>query len=429
MKVTFCRPDSILFLLLSIRPILALAQEDEKLSLADAIQIALHNNPVVLAAQKEVDAANARILQAEAFPNLEVGVSWGETPANFNISDADERNIGIVQPFEFPGKRGARGNVARMDSRFFEENLQRTKMLVSAEVKRAYYRAWLTQKMVTNFEAIAELLQQFRETATVRYQAQKVPFLEVLRAKTELARINNEAIAARREAQNSLAELNRLLGRPGSTPITLADDFTYQPFAKSVETVLNEMRQTSAARRMTAALIERGRAQMRLAQKNYLPDFSIGLFNQNLREQPPFNANQYFGTQVRNNWQIDVGISIPLWFWKGPRGATLEARAAFDQAQIQYVAFNRNVVTAIENAHRSVKAAEEQVRLFEDTLLRDVEDELRAGISHYQNDQIDALNLIDIYRTYTVTKAEYYRALYNYYVALADLEVASETIF
>ena len=360
---------------------------------------------------------------------MEFGISWGETPSNFNVTDADERNIGIVQPFEFPGKRSARGDVARMDSRFFEENLHRTKALLSAEVKRAYYLAWLTQKMVTNFEAIAELLQQFRETATVRYQAQKVHFLEVLRAKTELAKINNELIAARREAQNSLAELNRLLGRAGSTPLVLAEDFTYQPFTKTVEMVVNEMRQTSAARRMTAALIDRGRAQMRLAQKSYLPDFSLGLFNQRVKEQPPFNANRFFGTTAAANWQIDFDVSIPLWFWKGPRGAAQEAQADFDQAQIQYVAFDRNAITAVETAHRSVKATEEQVQLFEDTLLRDVEDELRAGISHYQNDQIDALNLIDIYRTYTATKAEYYRALYNYYVAIADLEVAGETIF
>ena len=103
-----------------------------------------------------------------------------------------------------------------------------------------------------------------------------------------------------------------------------------------------------------------------------------------------------------------------------------EARALAALTQIRLEAVNRDLVTAVENAYRNVKAAEEQVRLFEDTLLRDVEDELRSGVSHYQTDQIDALNLIDIYRTYTATKAEYYRALYNYHVALADLEVAGE---
>ncbi|NUM74652.1 TolC family protein [candidate division KSB1 bacterium] len=399
----------------------------EKLSLQQALDLAMNNNPQVLVAQKEVDAANARILQAEAIPNLEFGLNWDETPSNFDITKAGERNIGLVQPFEFPGKRGARSRVAKIDVQFFEENLRRTNLLVSAEVKRVYYQAWLNQKLVANFEAIADLLQQFRETATARYQAQKVTFLEVLRAKTELAKINNEIIAARREAQNALAELNRLLGRPGSTPLALADDFTYQPFTKTVEMVVNEMRQISVSRRLSETLVERGRAQMRLAQKSYLPDFSVGLFNQKRDGQPPFTSDSPLGVTESGLWGIDVGVSIPLWFWKGPRGQAEEARAFIDLAQIQREAVDRNITTAIENAHRSVKAAEEQVRLFEETLLRDVEDELRTGISHYQTDQIDALNLIDIYRTYTATQAEYYRALYNYHVALADLEVAGET--
>ena len=414
-------------LLLSFSLLIENSGAQEKLTLHQAIELAMANNPQVQVAQKEVDAAGARILQAEAIPNLEFGISWGETPSNFNVADADERSIGFVQPFEFPGKRKARGNVAKRELSFFDENAQRTKRLISAEVKRAYYQAWLNQKLVANFEAIAYLLRQFRETATSRYQAQKVTFLEVLRAKTELAKINNELIATRREFQNSLAELNRLLGRPGSTPLALADDFTYQPFEKTVDMVVNEMRQISAARRMTEALVERGYAQIRLAQKSYLPDFAVGLFNQKRDGQPPFTAANPLGSTESNLWGIDVGISIPLWFWKGPRGQAQEARAAFDLAQIQYDAFNRNAITAIENAYRSVKAAEEQVRLFEETLLRDVEDELRTAIAHYQTDQIDALNLIEIYRTYTETKAEYYRALFNFNVALADLEVAGET--
>lgn len=417
---------AVLFLLLFL---INSSGAQENLTLQQAVGLALANNPQVLAAQKEVEVAQARILQAEAFPNLEFSVNWDETPSNFDITQAGERNIGLVQPLEFPGKRGARGRVAKIETRFFEESLQRIKLLASAEVKRAYYQAWLSQKLVANFEAIADLLQQFREAATVRYQAQKVPFLEVLRAKTELAKINNELIAERREAQNALAELNRLLGRAGSTPLALQDDFSYQPFTKTVEMVMNEMRQTSAARRLSETLVERGRAQMRLAQKSYLPDFTVGLFNQKRDGQPPFTAENPFGSTVSNLWGIDVGVSIPLWFWKGPRGQAEEARASFDLAQIQREAVERNVTTAIENAHRSVKAAEAQVRLFEESLLRDMEDELRTGIAHYQTDQIDALNLIDIYRTYTETRAEYYRALFNYYVALADLEVAGETAF
>lgn len=399
----------------------------ESLTLVQAVDLALANNPQILAVEREVEAARARILQAEAFPNLELGLSWEEIPSDFDIGAAGERNLGLVQPIEFPGKRGARGRVAKLETTVVEEQLQRTRRLIAADVKHAYYEAWLDQKLVGNLETIVGLLEQFRATATARYQAQRVAFLEVLRAKIELAKVQNELIATRREEQNSLAQLNRLLGRPGSTPTHLADDFTYQPFDKPLETVVSEMQEASRLRRSAQARQERGVALVRLARKSYLPDFAVGLFNQKRDGQPPFTAENPLGTTENGLWGFDVGVSVPLGFWKGPRGQLREARALHEQARLERSAIERDVVTAIENAYRSVKAAEDQVRIFEASLLRDAEDVLRAGISHYQNNQIDALNLIDIYRTYTQTRTEYHRALFNYLVALADLEVAGET--
>jgi outer membrane protein TolC len=284
----------------------------------------------------------------------------------------------------------------------------------------------LNQKLVTNLEAVAELLRQFQEIATTRYQAQMVPFIEVLRANVELAKVNNQVIEVRRELQNTLADLNRLLGRPGTTPITLTDDLSYRPFEQSVERVLAELRPTRASLTIASVSVERNRTAVELAKKSYRPDFSIGLFSQRLKEQPPFNANRFSGTTVNGNWQIDAGVSIPIWFWKQPKGELEEARSELSRARIRRDAVERNVTTAIENAYRIVKAAEAQVNVFDESLLRDVEDELRAGITLYRNNQLDALNLLDIYRTYTETKAEYYQVLYNFNVAVADLDVAGE---
>jgi hypothetical protein len=48
--------------------LVASAQATEKLSLNDALTIALKNNPEISAAQKEIDAAFGRVLQQGAFP-------------------------------------------------------------------------------------------------------------------------------------------------------------------------------------------------------------------------------------------------------------------------------------------------------------------------------------------------------------------------
>ena len=94
------------------------------------------------------------------------------------------------------------------------------------------------------------------------------------------------------------------------------------------------------------------------------------------------------------------------------------------RVEAAHLRVQNNIMTAFRNA----SVAQEQLRIFDATLLRDAEDELRAGISAYQNNQIDALNVFDIYRTYQATKSEHARALHNLLAAKADLEIACEVV-
>ncbi|MCI0406064.1 MAG: hypothetical protein L0209_08340, partial [candidate division Zixibacteria bacterium] len=108
------------------------------------------------------------------------------------------------------------------------------------------------------------------------------------------------------------------------------------------------------------------------------------------------------------------------------KGAITENRASYQISEIRETALNRVLSGEIERAYTLVKAAENQLVLFEKSLLKEVDEELKAGINAYQYNQIDALNLLDIYRTSKTTKIEYYKAFSNYLSALADLEVAGE---
>jgi len=414
------------FCLISFHSLDIIAQTGAELSLDQAIQIALKNNPNIQRAQKEIEAAAARIFQAEAIPDPEIGISWSEVPSDVSFSDAGEKSIGLVQPLEFPGKRKARGKVARQELLISKENLARAELLLKAEVKKAYYQAVLNQKLVFNMEKIIELLRQFQEMAIVRYQAQLVPFLEVLRAKIELAKADNQLHEIQRDANNSFIELNKIIGRDLNTPMKLCDELQFQPFVRSLADILVDLQLSRPSLKIATLSITQHQALLGLAQKSYLPNISIGIFNQSLKEQPPFNANQFYGTSVSGYWQFDVGISIPLWFWKGPRGEVQHAQINLEIAKINKDAQNRYTIAAITQAFQQIKTAEAQVQTFEISLLKDIEDELQSGISLYRNNQLEALNLIDIYRTYVDTQIEYYRALYNFNIAVVELEIAGE---
>lgn len=132
----------------------------------------------------------------------------------------------------------------------------------------------------------------------------------------------------------------------------------------------------------------------------------------------PTGSTSYIGFQF--------GASIPLWFWQGPKGEVQEAEALRDVSTIRMAATRLRIRQSILSAFRSASVAQEQLQVFDASLLGDAEDELRAGITAYQNNQVDVLNLFDIYRTYRATRIEYVRALYNLLAAKAELEASAE---
>lgn len=405
-----------------------LPQTKEKLSLNDAVSRALQNSPDLLRARKEIDAAGGRILQAGRIPNLELEVSWNETPSGFNIGDADEKDIGISQQIEFPTKRSNRIKIATYDKEIAELQLDRVKVVVTARVKKAYHNLLFSERIVENLQEQVQLLKDFLEVVTARLKAGTTGYLDVIRAKVELTRLANELVEAQREMQAREVQLNLLLGQTPEQTLELTDSLFYSPVGAERDTLFQRLMNRSALFNIARRFVIRQQSALGLAKTSYLPDLTVGLFHQRRAEQPPFNANQFTGTTT-NSLGIQLGLSIPLWFWQEPKGLIQEASASASIAELNLSTTQRRIRANLLNAFSFVDVAERQVRVFDTSLLADVEDILKTGIAQYQNNQIDALNVIDIYRTYRATKVEYVRALLNFVNAVADLETAAELQF
>jgi len=406
------RKNTVLFIvLLSVlfRPI---PGEEKPLSLQEAVTTALQHNPEILAAQKNQLISQGKTLQAEAlsgpsvvFSNEGMGFrkkadSRGET----------ELSLGVEQFLEFPGKRALRGTIGRFSEGQASLELDRIRMLVRARVKKAYYRVVLFQRTLESLENASSLLDQFIENILVKYRTGGASYSDVLRAKVEKARLRNQIIAEQKEAVTARAELNLLLGRKGDESMLLTTDIAYLPLDKDLPTLKDEARTTSPTLNIVASRRRQSESALKLAFKSRLPDFLVGL---------------YFPSLRTGAWGFSVGISVPLWRTK-QRGEIMEAEAVREIALISVEKEERRIMARLETAYSSVRAAEEQVKIFEQQLLKEVEDELKLGISHYQYGKIEFFNLLDLYRTFAAVRLEHLKSLYLYLVSLADLEVAGE---
>lgn len=402
---------SVILLIASLAASLAGAADG--LTLEQAVDFALQHNPAILAARKEILVSQGQRLQMQAIPEPEIvfsneGIAFGSSN---NKKGDKEISFGIEQPLEFPGKISLRGKIAQFSEKVASLELARVQLIIRAKVKEVYYKAVLSKRTILTLDQTVQLLDEFIASAIAKYQSGQGPYLDALRARVEKMRIQNQLIEAKKNFSADKAQLNLLLGRKGDEPLNLVTDFSFAPLTQDLAAIQEEAGRTRPSIQIASLKVGQAQAGLELARMSKLPDFSVGLFSPSLRT---------------GSWGFALSVSVPLYWWKKQKGEVLESEARKEIDEISEEAVRKKMMARIEIAYSAVKASEEQVKVFEQRLLAEVEDQLKMSITHYQYGKTDALNLLDIYRTYLTTKLEYLKSLYLYLVSLSDLEQAGE---
>lgn len=387
---------------------LVFGEEGRALSLDEAVGRAVDRNPRVLQAQKDVDAARGRRLQLEAVPNPELSFEAAALPL-WNDKGGEEFSLGVRQLIEFPGKRGLRREIGRSGEGQAALGLERARNVVRGRVERAYFLAAHAQKRLDGLGSVLETLKAYAELAGERYRSGQVPYLDIIRGRLETLRLQNEIVEARRDLKEKTAALELLMGEPEYEPLEFSTDIGFMPLGRSLDE-LKAAALAGSALRLAAARREQAVLSLALARKSGRPDFTVGLFTPSKR---------------LGGWGFEVGMTLPV-FRQGPRGAAVEAEALSGQASLETEARTRRVLFVLETAYADALALEEQITLFRDSLIREVEESLKAGLINYQYGKSDALGVLDIVRSLKETRSEFLRALLNHRLALLDIATAGD---
>ncbi len=399
----------ILLCVLSIGSLLGSGWASEQdLTLEGAVSLALQNNPEVRLAMKGVEASEARFLQAEALPNPEILLATEAIPWSLR-GGGTEVTLGISQTLEFPGKRRLRKDIFRKSEEIARADLERVRMVVTARVKKAYFRAAHSQAIITRLESLLDVLAEYREMADIRFRAGEVTATDVFRGRLEVIKVQNDIIDARRAGSADLVDLEILLGTELDPSTRLATELAFIPLIGSLEDLEKQAENRPS---LFALNLERERAEaaIEFARKSLYPDFSLGL----MAPSKSFSA-----------WGFEVGAALPL-FRKRQTGEMREATALHEERLIALEAKKRQVRMRLRSAYSDVKAAEERLEIFKKSLLGEAEDMLLAVINDYRFGKTGSLAVFDVYRIYKETLLEHLNTLLDYRLSLAELEAAGE---
>lgn len=385
--------------------------QPQSLTLDSCVARTFEAHPGLRGADREIEAARARLAQAGALeaPSLSLEVGKLGTPVS---GDEHDTAVRLSQGLGAPGARGRAKQVARIEVAIAEATRASFALRLRGDVTRAYRRLQADVLTLRTLEILRRTVTDLEQMVNTRLRSGAARYLDVLRVRSERIRIENDVVEAERALREHRRALNTLMVRAPDEPLVTGDTLAYVPLADSLESVLQDAKASRPRLRAARLEVERGGAQVTLTRNGMLPSttLSAGLDRVPGSDSPGVGA--------------EISLSLPFAPWTDRRARISEARALQGGVQTRLQLVEREMDATLRNAFDSARSAERQVQQFDRILLGDASDAIRTAIQNYQNGQIDGLEMFETLRTFRSIELEHIRALLNYELALTDLAVA-----
>ena len=227
------------------------------LSLKEATQLAVTNNPSIQAVRARWEMMKARIPQAASWDDPMVGVDF-ERSGTTRLNTFTDAEWMVSQKLPIAGKNRSRARAASALAFGTLEELRRQQLDVVAKVRAAYFRLLNADAQIEVNRRNESLLTQFTEISRAKYEVGTQTQTGVLLADTERIRLLENRRDLERDLSDAQTQLNVLMNRPASAPL-----------GRAVEV---ELRDQSWEPRTLEALALKNRPELQLAEQRIVAE-------------------------------------------------------------------------------------------------------------------------------------------------------------
>ena len=180
------------------------------------LEEAENKSPALRAAMARLEALRRTPSQARALPDPEVGLAYtNDGLSGFTLGDSEFSNLALTwrQEVPYPGKRGQAGEVAEESARISETDYERVRLEVASAVKVAYADLYRLDRAAAFLDEARLALDILVEGARSRYEVGSGVQESILKAQTEVLKLEAERARVTGERRGVEARLNAILGR------------------------------------------------------------------------------------------------------------------------------------------------------------------------------------------------------------------------
>jgi cobalt-zinc-cadmium efflux system outer membrane protein len=351
-------------------------------TLAEAEQIALANNPAIVAAELTANMAGGYYEQVGRPANPTIGY-FGSQLANENT---EQNGVFIDQEFVRGNKldlnRAVLGHT--VNAQRWEVSTQRFRVLTDVRIR--FFQALAAQRQLEATEQFAEVARRGVEIAELRRQAMEGTLIEVMQSKTLLSQIDLAAEQSRAAYLGAWKDLAAVAGVPEMQPVELAGQFVVPDAAPDWQQTLGEIKAQSPELAAANALVCEKLANLKRQQVQPIP-----------------NITAQMGTaydSATESGMINLQIGAPLPVINKNTGNISAALAEYKRAIENVRRIELAIQSRLARASQEFESAFAAVNKYEQEIVPQAEQTLELSEVSYQAGELDFLQVLVVRRVY-----------------------------
>jgi cobalt-zinc-cadmium efflux system outer membrane protein len=397
----------------------------ERLTLREAVTLAVKRNPAMVAARAGVDAAEADRLAASLRPNPALSVDSAGYPAFESARPGywgnQEFTVRFDQELETAGRRRLRTEVAEAGRATAQLGVQDLARQVGLDVRRAYLAGVLAHADRSVAQTSLDDIDRVIALNRARLQQGEISGAELRRLQVERLRFVEDVFAAELALKNARSTLLALLNAPRlDQPLELIDGLK-APAGEGLEALTGAPADASAAPGLFARALEH-RPDVLAAQSAQVQAETSSRLQRALR-----TPNITVGGGYQNNFGSDsvvFGVTLPLRIFNQNQGGIARAHAERRAADARADATTTAVRLDVQRALNAVDTNRARVEYIEREYLTNAQESRDIVLESYRLGVGNLIDFLDAQRAFRDTQRTYNRALFDQRVSLFELAAA-----
>ncbi|MGA2143733.1 MAG: TolC family protein [Bryobacteraceae bacterium] len=399
----------------------AFAQGPVKISLDQAIQMALRHNHTLQAARTTIQQNQAAEITANLRPNPTFFTDWeylpifphpqGESVSEY-LQASTEGDVGLSYLIERGNKRARRLEAAKGATAVTRALVTDNERGIAFQVGAFFVNAQLAESTLELARTDLKSFQTTVDISEVQFKDGGMSENDYLKIKIQLLQFETDVQQALLNKAQSLSDLRQQLGYE-SVPADydVVGEFEYKPLLVTLQELQAKALQNRPDLHAAVLGVAAANSQYALAKANG-------------KQDPTISANY---SHVNGLSAATWSFSIPLAIFDRNQGNIAQTRIAIRQAEEQQKAASGQVLTDVKDAYEGLQESAKIAQLFRSSYLEVAQKSRDISEYAYRRGALALLDFLDAERTYRATQLAYRQAVAAYLTSLEQLRQAVGT--